>query len=237
MTQPVETWFQKNHFLVRRLHSLAGIVPIGVFLCIHLYTNSLAFVGPEKFNEHVKQLHEIPNLLVVELIGIFLPIAFHAWYGILIAQSGRINVAQYGWLDNWRYTLQRVTGWIAIVFILLHLAHFRFAHWFGGPAYQEVVAKGTTPFDLTAAGFIMWLPMGLWMLVYAVGLTASVYHFCNGIVTFCITWGITVNDLSRKRVSIAAAALAIVLLGFGLSSLAALASGPAPKATAALLNP
>jgi succinate dehydrogenase/fumarate reductase cytochrome b subunit len=68
----------------------------------------------------------------------------------------------------------------------------------------------------------MWLPTWVWMIIYIIGLSATVYHFCNGIVTFCITWGITVGDASRKRVSLGAAALGVVLMAWGLSSLYAL---------------
>lgn len=235
MTQPAEAWLQRNHFLLRRLHSLSGIVPVGVFLVIHLYTNSLVAWDSASYDTHVKDIHHIPFLPVVELLFIFLPLAFHAGYGIVIAKTGKSNVQHYGYADNWRYTLQRVSGWVALVFILIHLAHYRFAHWFGGSHYQDVIAAGTTPFDITAIGFSLGLPKTVWLLLYSAGLIASIFHFCNGICTFCITWGITVNDSSRKKVTVASAGLALLLTVWGFSSLAVLAGGPktAPKAAAA----
>ena len=42
--------------------------------------------------------------------------------------SGRPNVGAYKYGGNVRYTLQRVTGGIAFVFILYHLWHM---HWLG----------------------------------------------------------------------------------------------------------
>ncbi len=229
MTEPVESWFRRNHFLLRRLHSLTGIIPIGAFLLVHLYTNSLAAVSAQKFDEHVRQIHDLPYLLIVEIVFIFLPIAFHAAYGAAIATQGRSNVAQYWWMDNWRYTLQRVTAWIALVFIVVHLLHFRFAHWLGAPPYQQTIAAGATPFDVTRDGFVASaLPTWLWVTFYSVGLVASVFHFCNGIATFCITWGITVGELARQRVLLGSAALGVVLLTWGFASLAALAGGRPP---------
>lgn len=225
MTAGAVSWVRRNHFLLRRLHSLSGIVPIGAFLIVHLYTNSLAYLGPEAFNEHVRALHHTPYLAMIEIAAIFAPLAFHAGYGVVIAKTARINVGEYGYADNWRYTVQRVSGWIALVFILIHLGHYRFAHWFGGKPYIDTVGGGMTPFDLTAAGFDLWNASVLWIGLYAVGLLASVYHFCNGIVTFCITWGITVGERSRRYVSVGAAALALLLLGFGFSSLIALNRG------------
>jgi len=222
VTDDVNSWLAKNHFLLRRLHSLSGIAPVGAFLLVHLYTNSLAAWSPASFDEHVKDIHHIPYLFMVEMLAIFLPLAFHAGYGVVIARTGQANVQHYGYLDNWRYTMQRVSGWVAVVFIVAHLLHFRFAHWLGGSPYQETVAGGVTPFDITAAGFETLLPQAIWFILYSVGLLASIFHFCNGITTFCITWGITVGDAARKRVSIGAAGLALVMTVWGFSSLIAL---------------
>ena len=71
-----QTFDQKHHFLLRKLHSLSGIIPIGAFLIEHLLTNSLAFAGPERFNKAVHGIHELPWLLALEVFGIFLPLAF-----------------------------------------------------------------------------------------------------------------------------------------------------------------
>jgi succinate dehydrogenase/fumarate reductase cytochrome b subunit len=57
---------------------------------------------------------------------------------------------------------------------------------------------------------------------------AAVFHFCNGIVTFCITWGITVGDQARKRVGLAVAGLGLVLLTWGGLSIFALATSEPP---------
>lgn len=211
---------ERNHFLLRRLHSLSGIVPIGVFLIFHLLTNSTAFLGPAHFDEHVHTIHSLPWLVAIELLFIFLPLAFHGLYGILIAWQGKLNANQYPYMDNWRYTLQRVTAYITIVFVVIHLLHFRFAHWFGVMEYK---AAKPLFFDFTQQGFLnLWLPAWLWMVIYVIGLTAVVFHFCNGIVTFCITWGITVSVPSRQKLSVAAGVLGVVLLAWGVVSLYAL---------------
>jgi len=223
------------HFLLRRLHSLTGIVPIGAFLFNHLLTNSTAFLGPEHFDDHVKWLHSLPWLLAIEIVFIFIPLAFHAGYGVVIALQGRSNVNAYPYMDNWRYTLQRVTAWITVVFVVVHLLHFRFAHWFGLPNYKSFHPAF---FVNTAEGFTWLLPLWAWMVVYVIGLTAAVYHFCNGLVTFCITWGITVGDQSRRKVLLGASGLAVVLMIWGLLSLWALAQvpgGPPAAADAARL--
>lgn len=236
MSAAAPGFLERNHFALRRLHSLSGIIPIGAFLINHLLTNSTAFLGPRHFDEHVHWIHSMPWLVAIEILFIFLPLAFHAILGVAIAWQGKLNVSQYPYMDNWRYTLQRVTAWITIAFVLLHLAHFRFAHWFGGTEYK---AANPDFFAFTQQGFLnMWLPTWLWLVLYLIGLTAAVYHFCNGIVTFCITWGIVVGVPPRKRLSLAAGGLAVVLMIWGLVSLYALGTKPAaPTAHVAQAQP
>jgi len=219
VTEDVENWMKRNHFLLRRLHSLTGIVPVGLFLIEHLLTNSLAF-WPEKFNEQVHWLHNLHYLLVLEIVFIFLPLAFHAIYGVAIAWTARHNVTQYRYLDNWRYLLQRYTGYITLIFVIVHLGHFRFAHLLGGEHY----VGAANPFGLTQRGFLETPPGAVWFVIYLVGLTAAVYHFCNGLVTFCITWGIAISVPSRKRLSVVAGGVFAVLMIWGVMALYALST-------------
>ncbi len=207
----------RHHFLLRRLHSLSGIVPVGAFLINHLLANSTAFLGPEHFDHHVGIIHSLPWLVAIEFTFILIPLAFHGIYGLAIAWQGKPNQGQYPYMDNWRYTLQRVTAYITFAFILIHLAHFRFAWLFGGPEYGSAAPRF---FAFTREAFHdSWLPLGAWIAIYAVGTTAAVFHFCNGIVTFCITWGITVGDAARKKVSVGALIVGLVLMAWGVTSL------------------
>lgn len=222
------SFLEKHQFLLTRLHSLSGVVPLGVFLINHLLTNSTAWLGPEKFNEHVEWIHSLPYLLAIEIVGIFLPLAFHAAYGVVIAVRSKPNVAEYRYADNIRYWFQRVTAWIALLFIVVHLLHYRFAHWVGGPEYKAAPDF----FDITYAGFQQsFLPAAIWAVVYFVGLLATVYHLCNGLCTFCITWGITVGDIARKRMTYVAGALFALLMLWGTLSIVAMLI---PKPAAAM---
>jgi succinate dehydrogenase / fumarate reductase cytochrome b subunit len=212
-------FLDRHHFVLRRLHSLSGIVPVGAFLVNHLLANSTAFLGAKNFDHHIGIIHDLPWLPWIEFLFIILPLAFHAIYGLAIALEGRPNASQYPYMDNWRYTLQRVTAYIALAFIALHLAHFRFAYLFGGKAYGDAFPQF---FTFTREAFNnMWMPLGAWIAIYAIGTAATIYHFCNGIVTFCITWGITVGDASRKKVSYGALALGLLLAAWGTTSLIA----------------
>lgn len=212
------------------MHSLTGIIPVGAFLIEHLLTNSLALRGPEAFNKQVQWIQDMPFLLALEICFIFLPLAFHAIYGVVIALEWGPNQNQYPYMDNWRYTLQRVTAWIAVVFILIHVLHFRFAYLFGGQVYGEAGEAGY--YLVTWQGFRLVAPLWAWLTFYAVGTLAVIYHFSNGLVTFCITWGITVGDKSRQRVLAGAGVVAVVLAVWAFMSLYAFAAKPLPPQAA-----
>ncbi|NUO16286.1 MAG: succinate dehydrogenase, partial [Planctomycetaceae bacterium] len=73
---------EERHFYLRRLHSLSGVVPVGVFLLQHMYSNALSLWGPGVYDEHVHFLIYQPLVLLLELFVVFLPLAFHAGLGV-----------------------------------------------------------------------------------------------------------------------------------------------------------
>src|SRR5204863_2894930 len=113
-------------FVLRKLHQLSGIMPLGFFLLEHFYTNSKALTGAADFNSAVKDLQSIPYILFVEIGGIFIPLIYHAVYGLVITVEARPNNLYYPYARNWFYTIQRVTGIILFFFITFHVLNFRF---------------------------------------------------------------------------------------------------------------
>ena len=71
-------------FLLRRLHSLTGIVPIGAFLLEHFISNYEAFKGPEAYGKQVAFLNSLPFVVGLELFFIWIPILYHGLYGVWI---------------------------------------------------------------------------------------------------------------------------------------------------------
>ena len=61
-----------NSFLLRRLHSLSGIIPIGAFLLEHFISNSEAMNGATAYNDQVKFLTGLPFVARAG-VGIHLP--------------------------------------------------------------------------------------------------------------------------------------------------------------------
>ena len=69
--------------------------------------------GPERrdrFNNAVKDLQSIPYILLVEIGGIFIPLIYHAVYGLVITVEARPNNLHYPYPRNWFYLIQRITG-------------------------------------------------------------------------------------------------------------------------------
>ena len=216
---PNEGLFERNYFLIRRLHSLTGIVPIGVFLIAHLVTNSsLAWGkfglrgkdhgysiqegGAAYFQHEVEWINtQIPHLLLIE-ITLWLAIAFHVVFGIYFAMTGKSNTARYTYQDNWRYTLQRWSGYIGILFIFYHIATLRWGWTFlvpGGTQWSHHFSASTLAAALRG-GWEEVTPAGVAVsLGYFVGITLLVFHFANGLWTAAITWGLTVSESAQKR--------------------------------------
>src|SRR5579863_4687742 len=113
-------------FYWRRLHSLLGVIPIGAFLLEHLLSNFEALKGPIAYGDTVRFLNGLPLVRVLEWTFIFLPILYHALYGVWIWLRGKANVVYYPWAGNWMYVAQRYTGLIAFVYIGQHVWRQRF---------------------------------------------------------------------------------------------------------------
>jgi succinate dehydrogenase / fumarate reductase cytochrome b subunit len=197
-----------HSFLLRKLHSLSGIVPIGAFLIEHFISNFEALKGPVAYAQQVKFLNSLPLVRVLEWGLIFIPLAYHALYGIYIWLRGKSNVVYYPWAGNWMYVMQRWTGLVAFVYIIQHVWRQRFAgvslpeH--PGAAFHKVQVELSNP----------------WMLaVYVIAIIAICWHFSYGVWLFAAKWGITPGDRARRRFGYLCTALGIGLVAMGLASL------------------
>jgi succinate dehydrogenase / fumarate reductase cytochrome b subunit len=210
---------QGTSFIWRKLHSLLGIIPLGAFLFEHLFSNFEALKGPVAYGVQVKFLNSLPMVRVLEVVFIFLPILYHACYGVYIWWRGKSNVIYYPWSGNWLYFAQRYTGLIAFAFIVQHLIRERFTGIMlpENPyaSFYKVQQELSNP----------------WMLaVYAVAMVAICWHFAYGVWLFAAKWGITPGVKSRKRFGIVCTLLGIVMAIAGLLSIWAFVGGMYPNA-------
>lgn len=200
-------------FVLRKLHQLSGIMPLGFFLLEHFYTNSKALSGAASFNDAVKDLQSIPYILLVETGGIFIPLIYHAVYGIVITAEARPNNLHYPYARNWFYTIQRVTGVILFFFILFHVLNFRFGM-IPGLNTEAVAHFPEKSFEIVSREFHM-VPI---FIVYMIGITATVWHFANGIWLFLVDWGIAIGERAQRLAGYACIGFGIVLLAVGINA-------------------
>ncbi len=193
-------------FYIRRLHSLCGLLALGLFLLEHIITNSEVLIGPEHFNASVAMLASIPKpiMMFIELCLILVPFLFHALYGIYIALQAKNNPKDYGYANNWYFFFQRITAYIVFIFLIWHVVYLRI-----------MVKGGGTPIsaELLQAYFANPLIWG----AYTIAMIAAIFHFFNGITTFCMTWGIAKGPRIQTFIS------RICMLGFVVLSLLTIA--------------
>ncbi len=193
----------KHHFLLRRLHSLSGILPVGVFVIFHLFTNAQLIRGGEHFQHEVDFIHSMPALLFIEIL-LWAAIGFHAALGVVYTFAGaQSNTRYYPHWDNWRYLLQRITGIVALVFIFLHIATLRW-RWDLAGWYTPFFTLGVTPegevVNLAGVSTAVALQHAWWVAaLYLVGVLSVIYHWSNGLWTAAITWGVTITDQAQRR--------------------------------------
>jgi succinate dehydrogenase / fumarate reductase cytochrome b subunit len=200
-------------FVLRKLHQLSGIFPLAFFLLEHFYTNSKALTGAADFNNAVKDLQSIPYIIFVETGGIFIPLIYHAVYGLVITAEARPNNLAYPYPRNWFYLIQRITGVVLFFFIAFHVLNFRFGL-MPGLNRIAVASRPDLAFDIVAREFGMWQIF----IVYMIGITATVWHLANGIWLFLVDWGITIGDRAQRLTGYACIAFGAVLLFVGVNA-------------------
>jgi succinate dehydrogenase / fumarate reductase cytochrome b subunit len=192
-----------TYFFIKRLHSLTGIIPLGLFLMEHFFSNSYAFKGAESFNKLVSTLQSIPILIFIEVGFIFLPLIFHAVLGLIITYMGSNNFVTYSYARNWLYFFQRVTGVLMFVFIIVHVWSTRISTALEG---REITFSDMQ--RIFAPTWAKWF--------YVVGILSAAYHLSNGISSALITWGITVSRRSQRIAMVLSLALFVVMGAWGI---------------------
>jgi len=223
MDSSPQSFLARHDFLIRRLHSLSGLVPVGGYMIVHLVVNASVLESPATFQKNVYSIHSAGSLLPwIEWAFIFLPILFHAIIGLVIIAGGMPNTVHYPYKENFRYTLQRATGILAFFFIAIHVFHMHgwfnhFDPWmknvvypFGGGQFKAFNAASTAGVALQGWGYVA---------IYLIGVLSCVYHLANGIWTMGITWGVWTSPAAQARASAVCMAFGLLLAIVAVSAL------------------
>jgi succinate dehydrogenase / fumarate reductase cytochrome b subunit len=195
----------ERNFWLHRLHSLAGIVPIGGFVAFHFYENYSALRGAEHYNEVAHALQVLPFALALEIAVIIVPILFHGIYGLFVTATASPNDKSY--MRNWMYNLQRVSGVILFAYILFHLWTTRFVN----VAHHE---------DVNLFATMQGVVHNRWLLAFTIlGILSATFHLANGIWSFSIVWGITVSARSQRLMQYASIVVFVILSYIGVRAI------------------
>ena len=133
-------------FAWRRVHSLFGLW-IVIFLIEHLITNSQAALlfgdNGAGFIRAVNFLKNLPYLHVIEIVLLGVPILMHAVWGIRVLLTSKMNARSSDGSTpdlkrharNHAYSWQRITSWVLLLGIILHVGYMRFYMY---PAHAEM---------------------------------------------------------------------------------------------------
>ena len=191
----------------QKLFSLSGVIPLGAFVLLHLWTAAALLTSHATYDRQVSAFSGGPIIGFLEVVLILVPMLFHAGYGIVLAVRPR--PAKHAYDSGLMLSLERISGIIVLVFVVAHVWETRVQAWNGhllvGSYSTRLVA------DLsTLSGGIPWIALG-----YLVGLAATVFHLVNGLTSFCRTWGIARAPaaLERARLFIRIAGIAVFAVG------------------------
>lgn len=221
----------KENFFWHKLHSLTGIIPVGFYMLQHLTLNTFSLAGPAYFNGVIGFFEGMPKhfLFGLEVVAIWLPLLFHAVYGLMIVNRGQANsyfTTKYGWSQNRMYSFQRYSGIFLMFFLIIHVITTTGTKYLNGNAEQIRYAAMQHHFQNP-----------FWLILYALGVLTASYHLCYGIWNFCIRWGITISERAQVRVQRFSFWAFIVVTLIGWSSLAGFlmydVHGPAGAASSA----
>jgi succinate dehydrogenase / fumarate reductase cytochrome b subunit len=206
MEMPRMELSDRTYFTLKRLHSLTGVVPVGLFLLEHLYTNAQSLQGAAAFDQAAADLARLPFVVLLEAFGIWLPLLFHMVVGIFISTTAQANVGKHGYARNWHYTLQRGTGILLLFYLLFHTWALRFdPHYLHSASpYQYVNHHLAEPAVLA---------------FYIVGTVAACYHFGNGLFGFAIHWGLVTGRQAQRNMGRVGLAVFVALSLLGVAAL------------------
>ena len=189
-------------YVIRKLQSLSGVIPLGFFLAFHLIANATALINPEIYILTILTMVNLPGLLFLEIFVIFLPLLVHALMGMYIVLTGKNNPLKYGYFRNWMFFIQRISGVIIFLFLVWHLMTIKF----GG---------------LDAIGMFLTLneqmTSTIGFIAYIITMIAVSFHFANGLWGFAINWGILTGLRAQKYFGYICIGLFVILAIFWLN--------------------
>lgn len=196
-------------------------------MLLHLLQQRAALGGRDGFERSLSRSGSLP-LLALEIALVYLPLGFHAGYGVLASLARARDERQRALLTRGglvrrpleRRALQLGTGIVVGVFLLAHVWQFRVRLWTGelesGDFYDELCASLSS----TAFGGVPLVALG-----YLLALGAVAFHFSSGLHGACRTWGIALSERAARATTGLFVTVGVLLFVLGALTVIYLATG------------
>jgi succinate dehydrogenase/fumarate reductase cytochrome b subunit (b558 family) len=202
---------------LQRIFSLSGVIPLGLFLTLHLVVCSAALFGRPVFVAAVGQLSGAAVVRVAEVAVVLVPLAVHSGIGVwLVATRRSLPGRPYSPAMS---RAMRVTGIAVLAFVVWHAWALRVRG--AGADPEELYSRLAESLSSTAwpsSASPEWRGVPLVALAYLAGVAVTVFHFAAGLWAFGASW-------RGARAGWACAALGAALLFLGANTVVCFATG------------
>jgi len=199
---------------------LSGTLPLGAFVLLHLWNNFHALQGQEAYRNAVHIARSSPFVVALEVVGLYVPLAFHSAYGLALILKRRTALGDAPSETRAALTADRASSLVAFAFIAYHLAMFRIPVLLGTMREADFFPALCDQLSSTT-----YLGVPLAASIYLVGLGATSYHFAHGLTGFCSTWGIPLTERTKKVAVGASVILGVASFLLGVSAVLYFATG------------
>ncbi len=207
----------RSTVVTKAVMAVSGLIMV-LFLIAHMYGNLLVFGGPVMFNEYAAHLRTIgepmiPYSGVLWVLRVVLLISVVAHVASVV-KLWRRKVGATGTGKRYLSSKRKATGnqmtysaftmrWGGITllaYVIFHLLHLTWKVVNPGGAHE--------PYDRVVNSFQQW-----WMvLIYLIAMILLGLHLRHGIWSALTTLGANTSAVARRRLNLAAIALAVVLV-------------------------
>jgi succinate dehydrogenase / fumarate reductase cytochrome b subunit len=206
-----------------RLFSLAGVVPLGAFLLVHVGINASVLWGTAAFARAEDAILTLPALGLFETVFVFAPLALHAGLGAWWTLT-RTPLPPPSPAPPAVTVATRVTGLVGLVFIVDHVIEQRFGSFHRASEGGAVASELAATLSATAYG-VPWRGVA-----YLIGMACVVFHFSVGLWTWCTVHWPLQTAAARRRAAWALAAVGSATWLTGANAIVVHATGARPFA-------
>jgi len=187
-----------------KLFSLSGVVPLGLFLVLHVMANGRALVVENAFTATFTRIRATPGIVAIEIALVFVPLAFHAAYGVWLVAKKRA-LATPSPYEPWLRAVHRAAGVVALAYIAYHLYEYSLHGATPGATAGDYFTVLSARLSTIAGG------APLRAMFYVLGVAAVALHFAVGLWGFMVARKWFVAPRARRFAAAGAAVIGAAL--------------------------